>query len=480
MSITNSELKIVCDELNSVLTGGRLLGVLHFHRKRILLSVRRKGYTYSVLVCIEQPFLRIHLTRDRLRGKKNAFRFGQLLEKNLAGFKLEEVRQLNEDRVAELRLSGKGVTRFVLVELFRAKPNLYLLDEKRRVIADWRGETAGQEYAPKPKAAFRETPPRFAAISGEMFSYSLDREYEALEERAAFETEKESARSSVRKELKKTRRLLDNLRGDAEKAAGWEELNRKAELLKANLASIAEHETRARVVDWATDAEVRIPLDASLTVKQNMERMFERSKKLKRGLSQIHERIRRCEEKLSRLEAAAERVKGVNDHESLRALLGEIKDLVPTTPKDGQKHKQVRSGPFRVFTSREGLKIFVGRNDAENDRLTFSFARGRDLWFHARDFPGSHVVVRADGRHEVGREAILDGATLALYYSNGRTEEVGDVMYTERKYVAKPKDGPPGTVNVARQRVLRVKLDQERIRSLKRTMPGASEQEQDG
>ena len=476
MSLSSSELKLVCEELEDVLRGGRVNRVVHFRKPRLLITVRKKGYNHNLVICLEAPFLRIHLTEARLEDAENRFPFGRQLGKTLAGFAVEEVRQLDDDRIAQFRFAKGGQTRFLLVELFRAKPNLYLLDENRTVIADWRREAAGKEYVPKPKASVRMEPQRFAVGQGEMFNFVVDREYRAAEEKAASEKEKAATIAFVQKEMRRTEMLLERLNREAEEAGKWQELNRRAELLKGNLCSIEERGARVRLTDWSTGEEVEIALDPSVTVQQNMERMFEQSKKLKRALTQIPNRILAAREKLSRLKGVIEYAEHPDDIRFFGALADGISYILSQCKEPFTKPARVPSVPFRVFTSREGFKIYVGKTASQNDRLVTSFARGRDLWFHARDFPGSHVVVRAKSRTEIGRETILDAATLALYYSKGKTDGAGDVIYTERKFIAKPKGLAPGAVNVSKHRVIRVELDEERIKSLKQRVPGSSDE----
>jgi predicted ribosome quality control (RQC) complex YloA/Tae2 family protein len=474
MSLSSSELKIICDELNRLLAGGRLKCVVQSSKGRLRLAIGTRDFHHDLLICLEDPFIRIHLTRASPQAKKTRFFFGELLTKQLVGFRVEEVSQVNEDRIAQLRFAKSGQTRFLLVELFRAKPNIYLLDENRVVIADWRREAAGKEYVPKPKPPVQATPPRFAASGSEVFNYAVDREYRNAEEEAAAEKEKAAILAWLHKETRKTELLLVKLTLDLREAEKWQELHQKGELLKSNLSSLEKQSPRVRLTDWSTGEEVQLDLDPSVTVQQNMQRMFERSKKLKRGLGQIRNRIRAAEEKLFGLKSATEQVNQPPSLASTFALFEAVADILRPRRKPPAKPARAVSVPSRAFTSREGFKIYVGRSAAENDRLSFAFARGRDLWFHARDFPGSHVVVRAKSRAEIGRETILDAANLALYYSKGKADGAGDVIYTERKYIARARGPSRGQVNVSRHRVIRIELDAGRIKHLKQKAADSS------
>jgi len=125
------------------------------------------------------------------------------------------------------------------------------------------------------------------------------------------------------------------------------------------------------------------------------------------------------------------------------------------------------AGPFRRFTSADGLPIYVGRNARENDELTFKFAHSDDLWLHARGTPGSHVIVRLEKGTEPPPETVRDAATLALLYSDLKKSGKGEIIYTRRKWVKKMKGQPAGTVAVTQDKSMYATLDRNRLDRLK-------------
>jgi predicted ribosome quality control (RQC) complex YloA/Tae2 family protein len=113
--------------------------------------------------------------------------------------------------------------------------------------------------------------------------------------------------------------------------------------------------------------------------------------------------------------------------------------------------------PFRLFTVAGDFEVWAGKNSANNDLLTMKYAKPHDLWFHARGAGGSHVVLRTAGsKAVVPKEAIVQAASIAAYYSRMRTSKLVPVTFTDRKYVRKRKGDPPGTVIVSREKVLMV------------------------
>jgi len=136
----------------------------------------------------------------------------------------------------------------------------------------------------------------------------------------------------------------------------------------------------------------------------------------------------------------------------------------PTRPTPKKKSP---GKPFLRFTTEAGDAILVGRNSRENEELTFGLARSHDLWLHASGAPGSHVVLRLEKAAELRKEALLDAATLALHYSDLRKSGQGEVLYTYRKHVRKPRGAKPGLVTITQDKRLFIKLDRKRLQQLK-------------
>ena len=144
-----------------------------------------------------------------------------------------------------------------------------------------------------------------------------------------------------------------------------------------------------------------------------------------------------------------------------------MRTRTPSRTGAGKGGQEPRQGPFRRFTSSDGLAIYVGKNARENDELTFGLAKSDDLWLHARGTPGSHVVVRLEKGSDPPPETIRDAATLALLYSDLKKSGKGDVIYTRRKWVKKAKGQAPGAVTVTQEKSLFVSLDKTRLAGLK-------------
>jgi predicted ribosome quality control (RQC) complex YloA/Tae2 family protein len=207
----------------------------------------------------------------------------------------------------------------------------------------------------------------------------------------------------------------------------------------------------------------------------NMDEYFRKHRKYLTAERELIPRIERAEQEVKRLQ------------QELQDIEQGIWTSPATPPAPEHAKTQARSksglrssandqqrGPFRRFTSTDGLPIFVGRNARENDELTFGLAKSNDLWLHARGTPGSHVVVRLDKGTDPPPETLRDAATLALLYSDLKKSGKGEVIYTRRKWVKKAKGQAPGAVVVTQEKSLHLSLDKTRLDALKTR--GTSEQ----
>jgi predicted ribosome quality control (RQC) complex YloA/Tae2 family protein len=143
-----------------------------------------------------------------------------------------------------------------------------------------------------------------------------------------------------------------------------------------------------------------------------------------------------------------------------------------SAPREGGKSDAARGAagarriPFRTFAARSGKKILVGKGAAENDTLTLKVARPHDLWLHAKDRTGAHVVVPLDKGQTCPAEDLVDAAHLAAHFSDARDEKAVDVQYTPRRYLRKPKGSAVGAVIIDREKVLPLRFDAVLLRQL--------------
>lgn len=478
MSLSANEITAVLREIAPVITGGWVQKVFQPTPRAIALEIRAPGRTVSLFLSADPETARLHLLSHRRPNPAAPPPFCQFLRAHIQGARIEGIEQMRDDRIVRLRMTAREGPCSLLAELTGRRADLFLLNHGEKILATLNAdrEKVGQPYhLPAARTRSRDDgETELAPASGQdrpfPVSSSIEQRYQQREEELARERMRLARLTTVRKSIKKTSRRVEALRKDMEKAAQYRDYARYGELLKANLGTMTKGQEQVTVVDYFDPAtpELVIPLDPSKSPQSNMDDYFKKHRKFLSAEREIRPRLEHAEREL----------------EALRAELTAIQrgewtprqpEPVPSRRTPSSRHRpsaishqrSVRSGPFRRFTSADGLPIYVGRNARENEDLTFGLAKSDDLWLHARSTPGSHVVIRLEKGADPPPETLKDAATLALLYSDLKKSGKGEVIYTRRKYVRKVKGRSPGTVTVTQEKSIFVQLDRARLDRLK-------------
>ncbi len=219
------------------------------------------------------------------------------------------------------------------------------------------------------------------------------------------------------------------------------------ELLNTYGYSASEGDNTITVNDYNTGKDITIPLDPTLNANQNAKKYFDRYTKLKRTQEALEEQMKEVSEAIEQLESISASLDIATQEADLvqirQELAGSGYIKSHTSGKKGGREK-VTSKPFHYISS-DGFDIYVGKNNLQNDELTFKMANGGDWWFHAKKIPGSHVVLLTGGK-EVPDRAFEEAAALAAFYSKGKMQEKVEIDYLKRKDVKKPGGAKPGFV----------------------------------
>lgn len=261
--------------------------------------------------------------------------------------------------------------------------------------------------------------------------------------------------------LDRVQRKIKLLEEVLDQAKDKDRILKYGELLKANLYSLKEGQSEARVLDYYDPEakEITIPLDRHKTLTENMQRYFKRYTKLKSSEENAKEQLilaRQEEDYLSSVQDSVMRSEDPSDIEEIRRELVVAGYL---RMRSGKKKKESPSKPMQ-FRSTEGVPIYVGKNNNQNDYLTTKFARPEDTWLHTKDYPGSHVIIR--GR-EFTKETLLEAANLAAWYSKAQTGSKVPVDYTLVKHVKKPNGSKPGMVIYTTNKTIFIDPDAPRL-----------------
>ena len=293
----------------------------------------------------------------------------------------------------------------------------------------------------------------------------LDTYYKDKAERDRVKQQASELIRRVENELQKNRHKLKKQEKELLATDNAEEFRQKGELLTTFLNQVPNDQDQVILDNYYTNQPITIALDKALTPNQNAQRYFKRYQKLKEAVKYLTDLIEETKATILYLES----VETVLNQAGLEEIAEIREELIQTGfIRRRQREKiQKRKKPEQYLASDGKTIIYVGRNNLQNEELTFKMARKEELWFHAKDIPGSHVII--SGNLDPSDEVKTDAAELAAYFSQGRLSNLVQVDMIEVKKLNKPTGGKPGFVTYTGQKTLRVTPDPEKIASMKKS-----------
>lgn len=440
-----------------------------------VLTFRKGADSFHLVITLSAANSRIHLVAAPPGRKADIGGFGKTLKKAMAGSVLEAISQTPGDRVVHIDFR-RGDEKFSLVaELFGPAGALYLLDgEGKTLAAGGPGKpraAPGRPYIP-PKAPDdggraeeeAEAPPERTRGGAFPFNAAMEEKYAPLAERERLERARTRAISPLRTGLKKIAKRKKRLLREREELTRFAGHKRLGDLLQASFHRMKKGAESVTVPDVfsADGGELTIALDPSLGPAENVRRCYKEHRRYEKGLPRLEGELSALEEREKETKEKMRLIENSSDLDYIESMIPAAKGA-PRLP--GKKGPKGPSGPRRFITS-AGFPALVGRSDRENDEITFRVANGRDLWLHARDYPGSHVVVRLPKGADVPPATLREAAMLALRYSKAAKAGKGEVTYCRVKDIRKPKGAPPGKVIVAGAKSVMARIDPEVIKAM--------------
>jgi predicted ribosome quality control (RQC) complex YloA/Tae2 family protein len=477
MTLNAVQIGEVLQEIRPALVGCTLESLFQPERDAVVLIMASGEVRRRVLFSLEWWGSRVHLVSRHLNSIKTPQPFFAGLQKALQGSALSEIGQVNGDRIVDMRfVSAEGAEARLVVELMGPVSNAYLLDASGKIEHTHRRKFAGRrEFKPgdayvcpaAPAAAkhetLRERFPAEAAVGEWPLSGVLEAAYEALGRERAAEERRRTMLDKLQGARKKWQAKIEAMERELAESAGYEREFQFGEIIKANLGNISPRAKEITADNLFGEGKVTIPLDETMTPVENMERQFRRAQKMKAGEPVIRSRLEKAKNEMAAIDAALEKAaKGELGEEDLPALLfTRRRQQAQAKPKEKK-----RAAPGLEFRSKDGFSILVGRNNAENDKLTMQVARGNDVWMHVQHQTGSHVVVPVPHGKTISLDTLLDAANLAGYFSKIRSARKIPVDYTYVKYVRKPRKAEVGMVTYSNNKTIIVAPDSERLKRL--------------
>ncbi|HFM9668121.1 TPA: Rqc2 family fibronectin-binding protein PavA [Streptococcus pneumoniae] len=308
----------------------------------------------------------------------------------------------------------------------------------------------------------------FANQVGEPFanlSDLLDTYYKDKAERDRVKQQASELIRRVENELQKNRHKLKKQEKELLATDNAEEFRQKGELLTTFLHQVPNDQDQVILDNYYTNQPIMIALDKALTPNQNAQRYFKRYQKLKEAVKYLTDLIEETKATILYLES----VETVLNQAGLEEIAEIREELIQTGfIRRRQREKIQKRKKLEQYLASDGKTIiYVGRNNLQNEELTFKMARKEELWFHAKDIPGSHVVI--SGNLDPSDAVKTDAAELAAYFSQGRLSNLVQVDMIEVKKLNKPTGGKPGFVTYTGQKTLRVTPDSKKIASMKKS-----------
>ncbi|HEV7394883.1 MAG TPA: NFACT family protein, partial [Pyrinomonadaceae bacterium] len=468
-------LKSITGEIRNALTGGILTKVFQLSRTSIVMAFRG-SQNQSLFISTEPSAPRLYLlTRTNKELEKQSqppSEFVHVLRTELAGGTLTSIQLDESDRIVRLSFTvpdvpGGMIHPTVVAQLTGRSANLFLLDDDRQIIhvqksRPGREQQTGDTYeAPTPNPAETASAPVFEKGAFETLSAAVENHYDELTKSRLFDNRAGLGRSKLRQDISRLEKLRAHLEQDLIAQGDADKHKLTGDLLLASITTAERDGDKVRLRDFYAPDEpiVEIKVDENKSLQAAAAEFFAKYGKAKRGARQISERLKEIAIKLDemrRQQSALEEIISERDADALQAELLRInpprkKAPLPKSGKEAEKIPGVRR-----YLSSDGFEILVGRAAKDNDNLTFRIGRAQDLWLHAADYPGSHVIVKNPSRKEVPHRTIIEAAQLAAKFSQAGDDSKVNVNYSQQKFVSRIKGAAPGLVRLASFRTLTV------------------------
>ena len=341
--------------------------------------------------------------------------------------------------------SSRGANTFEELELCKLKEQLGFLNEKIEagdfhpsIIRDDEGTPVEFEVIALSQYAMLRHEPC------DTVSEMLIRYYEGRSSYARMRQKSADLRKIVSTALERNVRKLDIQEKQLRDTDKMDKFRIWGELLQTYGYSAAPGADSITCDNYYTNEQITIPLDPTKSAMENSVRYFDRYTKLKRTKEAVTVQLEATRADIEHLESISQSLDIATDETDLAQIREELTDSGYIRRKGFAKSKSSKSRPF-CYRSSDGFTIYVGKNNYQNDELTFKTANSGDWWFHAKKMPGSHVIVRCEGR-ELTDRTFEEAASLAAYYSSGRSMGKVEIDYVQRKEIKKPAGAKPGFV----------------------------------
>jgi predicted ribosome quality control (RQC) complex YloA/Tae2 family protein len=465
-------LRQIVEEVGAVLPGRFLGKSFQLSATSLAIDFGLQANNY-LFIDIEPAAPRLHLikrsSRELQKSSISPSPFAQAMRTTLAGARLLSITKDDDERIVRLSFSGtaelgNSQTAVLIAQLTGRSANLFLLNSAGEVTQALRspkgeGQQIRTQYrAPGLQAKTLSEEPLLARGKSPTLSEALDEYYRRVETERAFDSFAAILVAKLKKEVTRRKKLRENLEKDLVAHGKPEEHKRRGDLLLANITTAEREGNKLRLKDYYTEGTptIEIELEENESMQEGASKSFSLYTKAKRAVEEIGRRLIQLDRELEELrEKQIELKKAVAARDPAAVARFADQKQKPKSVRKKEKAPTAMKG-MRRYRSSDGYEVIVGRSARDNDTLTFRVARPHDLWLHAGDYPGSHVIVRNSGRGEIPHRTIIEAAQLAAKFSQASKDSKVTIHYTQRKFISKPKGAASGLVRLSSFRSITV------------------------
>jgi len=489
-----AELRRVVQVLDSGLKGWKVQRIVQPDEFNLVFTLygydeaKADGLKRHFRICCRGELAHLGETTDVPKAPLNPPSFVNMLRERLERARLAGVRVLNNDRQLGLLFKTKDASFELVFSILGSRSNVYLLDgdgkllTSQRPLEDTRRELSrGKPWQDPETPSPEEGMDRWAEAADSELLREIGDAYLKIESDSESTELKRRIESALRRSSEFLDHKINKLEKELHDAEDARALKKEGELLKSVMHKIKPGDTEVSAEDYETGEELHIPLNPTLSAAENLKAFFKRYHKGLTGANMLGQQIEVVRSTLAdvhRLLSEFEQLNqsglldapAVRDFGARAPMKKILQKYYPETkrttvpPKGKPKRKEVPSKLLpRRYATVEKLEIWVGKSDEGNDYLTTKLASGNDLFFHLEGWPGSHVVLRTEGRKDPPPDALLDACELAVFYSKQKGATRANVHVAHIKDVKKPSGAKAGLVYVNRGKTIALRADPKRL-----------------
>ena len=460
VSFDSLSLNIWLEQNSEFIQGARIQRIQQPTRREFVITIRNKGKSEKLYININPKYCHLCFM-DKQNERKRLIEIPQkppmfcmLMRKYLENSIISKVNQPRYERILELYIEtynelSEKIYLCLAIELMGKHSNVILYNYDTNIILGCAHNVGAEKSRERELAGtlpyiYPPNPPRDWYISENSFSNDtssninsrIDKYYSDIIYKDKFKTKKDIYRQIITKKLKKDINSLNKMEYKLGKESDYDKYRVLGDLIMSNLYSNKDYSKYINVYDWQENKDIKIDLDETKTLKENATEFYKIYNKGKNSILILSELTQKLREDIEYLAHIIYSIDIAED-------MAELSEIESEISHDNKNIKQEKKAVYPTETEFDGCKIYIGKNNRQNDYIVSKLSKDEDYWFHTKDCAGSHVLLKCENPSE---RVILKCAQLAKEYSKGSQSSKVGVIYTKRKYIKKPPKANLGYV----------------------------------